>query len=584
MVELSFLSLALLVLLLGVIVPLGSMLATSLVDDASWRPILVPAFGVLGMSALLSTMLAMGTSPEQAAWLLRLVVALLLVAWLRRGGLGVSLSKGGPFVVWATAYYSLLVGAAAFPEGTFADLAGGTVRRMTGLPIDNLISYNFARYLTEGISPDALEVVPTWSATSRGPLAGTFTAVMWLILGIRETEHWLGTTPAPYFVYHCSLVFLNLLSAYAVWNFAEQIFGRRVALLSLFALSLNSFFFINLFFEWPKLFMTYLLFAGAAALSARGMGWKSALAAGICFGGSLLAHDMALLYLLPAVGVLGILLLRSYRDEIRSTASGRFVAHELRRCYLQPAAAFVLGFLALVLPWFVFKKAFAGPSDARLVYLHLFCLTADQIENLRFVDVVRQYLAANDAIAMLFTRLGNLWFPFDPWHSGVTVAELFRSPYQALAKIAHVSFFQLLHALSVPLCLLLALGVRNAPREQARTTLRRFLLVCVGALGIAAVSFACPQSTLNHVWAYPALLVGVLGAAYAVDRLGSWAGLVFACGVALNGVVFLYAFWLSEQVPVLLSAGSSYLNALALYGAIALGSILGGLCLPERAE
>src|SRR5690606_4451404 len=107
------------------------------------------------------------------------------------------------------------------------------------------------------------------------------------------------------------------------------------------------------------------------------------------------------------------------------------------------------------------------------------------------------------------------------------------------------------------------------------------LLLSLGALIAAVLLFGCPQTTTNHVWAYPAFVIGILGAALTMERLPG-GELLFALGVAGNVVLLFLSFWLGEEAAVFLSAEHGYLRAQAACAGAAMLGLFWELMRMER--
>ena len=91
-------------------------------------------------------------------------------------------------------YLLLTVSTAAYPAANFRDISPASVDALMALPIDNLLPYNFSRYVVSEINPNSIDVFPGWRAGERGPLAGLFNAVVFYLLGIEDRGGWLEVT------------------------------------------------------------------------------------------------------------------------------------------------------------------------------------------------------------------------------------------------------------------------------------------------------------------------------------------------------------------------------------------------------
>lgn len=540
----------------AVLVPLGWLGARILLPEreVGLRWVSAPGLGLLllvGLYAALRLLFGQGLVCAGLLWLLLIVFFLL---FFRLGG---HCSFFVRDAVWHwlafLLYYLFVILSSAPPFGNFRDTSAELIRTLTGLPIDNLIPFNFARYFVEEIPFSALEVVPTWDALSRGPLSGLGTAAVFTLLGVTESGHWLETSGGVFFVFQCFLIYLNALSLLLIMYFAGRFFGRSASAFSLMLLGSSYFYFVNVIFSWPKFLMAYfVVFALFSMFVVRGR--RAGVAAGVFWGAAVLSHDMGWFYLFPAYV---LLLLRASRCHLLEKSGAGLPDESFREIVTKLLLAAVL-FVVVVSPWSVVKNlSYREPS--RLFYLHLFCLKDKDLGAVTFFQALESYLQSNSLVEIAQVKLDNLLYPFNLLHPLAEVVRQFPDPLAMLSSYSHLVFYQLIFALGPPFFFLLLLGVSW---ESRRVVPRDFYWIAASglfALLPPAALFGCPLSTWNHHWAYPAfLLLVLLGAGLAAASGAALKGL-FVFSFVHNLLLLLLNFWFVGAVPLFIHSQTEYL-------------------------
>ena len=467
--------------------------------------------------------------------------------------------------------YSLLcVTFAAYPSGKIDNVSAAGIMSFTGLPIDNLISYNSSRYLIERIDPDSIEVVPNWRFTERGPLAGFLNAVVFSLLDLKETGSWLSPSPGLFFVYEALLVFLNALSLLAVWLLSCLYCGRATAVAAVLLLVSTHFLAVNVFFSWPKLYAAFFVLVAIAVWQRERRGALT----GMLLAGALLTHESTIFCLIAfAVWSLAAAWLETRRAEILCAPG-----EERYRSFgaLFPILA---AFSGLMAPWALYKL-FCAASSPRLLYLHLFCNKDQDADSLSFARAAARYFSQSSLVEILSVRLNNLLYPVNVFHPLDAVLAQWPHIYRMAASVAPLAFYQLVFALGAPAFLLFAAAWFRLKSDAALRQMIIFLAICGGALVPAALSFACPLSSWNHIWAYPAFLFCSIPAARVAVTSSLWAQIVFAFGVSTNFLIMVLNAYFSPPSSMILHASTPLLAACGIIYALLIVVLFGGAWLP----
>lgn len=545
--ELMLTTSALVLLFILLFVPIGALLAARVIPNVSARLRVLSSFGFSIFFYVAVTLLALHYSiPKQyISWMLIVIASLAFSFWAASGMWRECISKELFYGFSLCLLYSILCNlSAAFPAGDMQDVRVETTMLYTGLPVDNLIPYNFSRYVVEGINPNSLEIVPDWQATDRGPLGGLVTAVVFVLLRIEENGYWLSTSPGLFFVYQTLLTFLNLLSLLAVWVVGCELGGRRVGAYAALALGSSYFYFMNVLFSWPKFLMGYFVLV-ALCLWWRGRHWALA---GVFFGGGMLSHDSAIFNVAAFIPVAVLLLLcspeiQSFRRRVRTVV---------------PALAVFFGaFVLITSPWLVYKKFF-GEQSPRLLYLHLFCFNEQNIVSLTFNQALERYLEAHSALDIALIKWQNLIYSFNLGPAWTALRATWPDVFTFFLSIADYVFFQVVLGVGLIIFIIALLALGAALRNKASRVLVWFFLISFGAVIFVALISGCAGNAVNHIWAYPAFLVTALACGWVVARSGVWLHSLFALGVIANILMAMVYFSYRPALKPFLHATDAY--------------------------
>ncbi len=534
---------ALFILFTVFLVPLGYLVARRVLSEESELSVLV-SFGISslfwgGVVGLLVVLPMSNAARGIALWVLTLGLAFAfarLRPWSQLKTKGVSTVCLTLFL-----YYLFSLVSASFPDGTPLHVTPETIRAISGegLPLDNSIPYNFSRYVIERVDPNIVEIMPTWKMSDRGPLAGLLVAAILLMLGVKETAIWLGATPTNYFIYQALMSYLNILPALALWIIARRYSGSRSAMIALLICFTTSFFFVNVLYSWPKFFATYFLLAALLLLNEK----RTFVLSAVILAGGTLAHNIGSLYFISCLCFV---------------VGPRLIA-ALTWARFQNLLSFLAMYFVVLLPWKFFQWEVAPPSG-RLVGLHLFCNSAVDLSQTSLQTAFADYLNNQTFSEFLATRVGNLLYPFKVHYLFSEGRGLFSNPIQFLSVYARVGFYQFVPALGILVFVLLLISLLSRRTRDTLQKERPFLIVGFGVLLLSALSFGCPTSTVNHVWAYSAFLASLLPVSSLLGRLG-FSGIILAALIGItNGIVLLFRQFVVTDFSPLLHGSSFYLG------------------------
>ena len=503
--------------------PLGALIVSRTGLDARWKFWAALAASSFGYCLLLAAARLLGLPTGLISWFFRALALAALLLCLGRGTLAGYIDRTALRGVFFTSiYYLIAVCASAYPSGRIADVRPDSLQQISHLAIDNLIPYNVSRYFVEEISAQQLEVVPDWQLTDRGPLAGIFSAVVLMILGMRDGGNWLSAAPGVFFVFECFSIYLNVLSLLAVWWVCNWYFDRRTAACAMLLMCSSYFYFVNIYFSWPKFFSAAFILPAIAMFQIAASGTII----GLLFACALLAHESGVFVLL-AFGF-AVLIRALFSESGQYTAKLRLLGHA------------VFSGLLFYSPWLLYKWM-SPKSGHHILYFNAFCFKdSSTISDLDPVNVLRLYLDQNSVAHILSVRAGNFFYPFNFFHAAGAYLEHWTSPFNLLSSVSHLVFYQFLYALGLPAFVLLAAA--TCRRSPGWSLLRLPAASAIGSLAFAALALACPLSTVNHVWAYAAFLIAVIPAARAAVEGGVPGALVFGLAVATNLAFALFCF------------------------------------------
>ncbi|MFN8389682.1 MAG: hypothetical protein U0136_05275 [Bdellovibrionota bacterium] len=501
------------------------------------RPLVNAAASLFLLAAVLAVGCALGIAPSILSWLFRAVMILGLAACIHCGAWRLLCDRTFALGMLLFAIYFLLsLVLSAYPYGRIQDVRPERIQSLSQLAVDNLIPFDVARYFTERIPPSAVDVVPDWRFTDRGPLGGMIAATVLLTLGITESTHWFGATDGTYFVVQSALIYLNLLALLAVWQLASHYFGRRSAACALLLVSSSYFFLVNSYFTWPKLLSAYLLLSGIAIFQTGTL----PVLVGLLLAGSMLAHDAVVFTL---VAFAATVLIRELR--------GRNRERHIYALIQVPASA-----ACWYAPWMIYKWL-AGSGSGRLLYNHVFCFKDPEVVQLGLSNAAERYFETNTLAQILAVRLDNLFYPLNVAHAWGSYIALWSKPYELALSVSHLAFYQFLYAAGIPTVLLLVLGLQL--RRLLPTGVGLLAASCYGALLPAAMIFACALSTVNHAWAYPAFLFTALLAGGVAMLGGAREALLCGLAVSTNLLLAVFNLGFAKGSFAAQHAGSSYL-------------------------
>jgi len=565
LIELFFYSALLFVLFPLLFLPPGQLLLEVCFPQTHphFRLLSALGLGCLLYGALVSLGVVIGVPNNILAVCLFVFSVASASCWIVRGYWRLLLDRDVLFPALLIFLYGMLglVGV-AFPVGNLEHITGDTVLRLAGLPIDNILPYNFSRYVVERLNPTELQIVPTWEATDRGPLVGLLNGGLFIMAGLEERALWITTSSGLFFVFQALASWLNLLSIAALWFVALHLTNRRAAVFSLMLLFSTYFFYQNIIFTWPKFFAVFYV------LTALGV-WYSArqyVLAGILLGAGLLSHNSANFYIVSFLALLSVV--HCYR-YLRERQYGGSFYREL----LKPLLAVVVPLIAVISPWLVFKNFFA-PGSGRLFYMHILCKMTESVEVLNAKEEVLHYLNENSWGDLLYMRLENFIYPFAIGGTWKIFSDALPHVFLGLHWIYHLFFFKLILAVGVLTLVLAVIGLLNFRRAGTRKLLP-FAIVCYGALVVAAALFGCPNWTSLHHWGYGGFLLTFLLAGWTVSFSRAWAAGLFVLSLATNLFLWVFLGYFERAIRVGFHVSGGYIAAqTVLLALIYLGCVI----------
>ncbi|OVE79952.1 hypothetical protein BVY02_01770 [bacterium J17] len=520
-------------LISSVLVPLGAVVLRGRGESV------LCCFGISSGVYAVIVGLAVGLGlPGGVVQVLLLGLAVMSMYFFLSGVGEIEISGGfGAGCLYFLLYYLFCLVSVALPSGRVEDFSPATVAALSDFPIDNLLPYNFSRYLLEGVSFSELEIVPTWSALDRGPIAGLLAACFSLLLGVSDGSHWLSAAPENYFVFQSLMTYLNILPLFAAWLIAGKIWGKSSQVLLLAFLATSYFAFLNVSYTWPKFLMTYFLLAGLYLIY-----FKNRLLMGATFISlAVLTHQIAW-FAVPLVVVFEFL------NWLRTRGAN---------IHLRLKA--IVAFLLVLSPWYLVKQFSPSPPQ-RMLRLHLFCDMESELVDLSLFAAVARFVEEQGITGVITTRLGNLFYPFDLTHGGASWLMHWANPVQLFSSLSHLVAYQYIFALGLPAFLLFIMHFfyRDKNNEKSKA-LPQFIATSFGMLLPAVILFACPQSTINHHWAYPAFIVGAMLAATTASRGGLLVSTLFSLAIASNAFYFVLRYYFQGKVAALMQMSQSIL-------------------------
>ena len=493
--------------------------------------IVVACFGILWLVGSLLDLARLGLRPEEevayfpAAGALFLSAVVAIGVWLHLSNASISVAlwallaaaagirvgqrhrsrgEGHGTMRWYPAACTLAFAAIQFLYIAYPDpMELDPVRQMQrsgGLPIDCAIPFHVARFIVERIDPRTnILVAPEWYFSDRPPLSGLVYAAFRLMFGFGR-----------YWGFVAVGTLLNALFLLPAFVMLRRLSGSDRAFRIFFVLSLASCFLsINAWFTWPKLLGGAFIMLSLDGIQARRPAWLSGAAAGM----ALLSHGTA------AFSVPALLW---------------FVARGSGRTAFQRVATFAGGVLVTYGPWLGYQHLY-DPDRGRLIKMHVFGEMLPS--NRTFWEAMRFYVATTGPRRILQIRLSNIVTPFTigPFVRGII--EFLQGHFiVALRQWHDYSFVYVLGALN-PLVVVVAcvIAFRVWESKQASVLGRDWydLLTLAGTtLFVCVTIFGMQGGTVNHQWAYAAVLAPLVAASRVLARLPRWPLVAFMLLVA----------------------------------------------------
>lgn len=475
--------------------------------------------------------------------------------------------RAAPALFCVMLYYLLGTAAACFPDGNFREASAAQTMLLTNLSTDNLIPYNFSRYFVERRDPNSVEVVPTWRAGERGPLAGAVTATVFIALDLKESAPWNETSAGTYFVYQALGTYLNCLALLVVWIVAVQLSERlssepnAAKATGFYAMVLagsSYFFFVDTFYTWPKFLAAVCVVIATLmrALHPPAGGAQWFLCA-VLLGTGVLAHDMVLF---PVAAFLAVCSVLAVRDgQLSAFARGT-----------------VLGAGVTLVPWQIYKSLHLLPAVRGAAY-HFFCFN-EPVAGPNFWNVARAFWNEQTFGSVAVRIAGNAALPFEP---PANLSKL-GSPLVFLNHSYRDAFVPLCSGLGWCIVALAIWGIA-LHRSRPASILHWMLLAGFGGFAISALTAGCDRSLGNHVWAYPAFIILPAIAAIPLARSSAAAALA-AVGVGLNAAQAALFLWYHAAPKPYLHASVEYGVTLAILSISFVATALCFAALSRRAR
>lgn len=426
------------------------------------------------------------------------------------------------YLLWQLAFVS-------FPENNFRDISAFQTMFLADLPVDNIIPYNLSRYVIEGYDPNELEIVKYWQVSNRGPLAGLLNAVVFIMLGLEETEAWLYTSSGLAFLYQALMSFLNLLSLFTVFFITKKIYGKKAAIFAILALSISYFYFLNTFFTWPKFFSAYFLLTALYMLFLQKE--RNFFVFGLFLAAAYLSHDLAIFFI--------------------ASLAVYFLYFIFKKKVSAKSSLIALGsFLLLYSPWLYFKTAISV-GTARGIYLFAFCYSEEDV-NIPFSKMLFDYFGDNHLIGIFKIRLYNLFYPFNL----KTYFLKTNNWISYLDQVEHIAFNQLIGALSIPFFILFIL---HFAKKENREKYLPFFLIGLCSLLFCSALAGCFAGTANHQWCYPFYLILFIAIGGKMSENSPLTNILVFVAISFN--IFSTLYFLHNDQKIFLHAAPSYFIA-----------------------
>lgn len=359
------------------------------------------------------------------------------------------------------------------PDGPYVDKLHNTsvkIQVITGnLPADNVIPYVVQEYLARGIVLKRNNpILPGQQITNRPIMASLITMPIRTILfkneprsdlpefeyvGKRWPDYRILTADEDKFQSFLGVaIFLNLLIIFSLGLFINKSgISTKIEIIVILLLLSSPYFLFQTVFTWPKMFAGFFILTGIYTYVYHKNNYIFGLLTGLAY----LSHPYAIAYFLS--GSLLIL----YNAKF----FGKLVALKL---YIQ----YLLSFLITILPWFVWVKYLALPSD--LISQNFSVGSQTFIQN-------------------IWARLSNFSNVLSPWH--MYDANFIFNNFLIKSNLNIIGAIGLLTSLSLFTCLLRnQAAIYNMEYAKDKTTL---VYLLIGSLLLVCV-FSGPALPILH--------------------------------------------------------------------------------------
>ncbi len=487
---------------------------------------------------LLTTGLSLSSLEHSSIRIILILLMCLSLFWSFYGGKFLANCRKGHLAGYLLGLLSTLILSLylCFPNGLVGEALVDTSMLITGLPVDLIIPYNFSRMMLEGINPNSIEIVPGWGAGDRGPVAAILNSTVFYMAGLKESANWMGSSQGLFFLYQTLVIALNSLGLVVVWFFTFERYGSRAAAYASVALLSCYFVALNMMFAWPKFFMAAILITSLWLW----LEYKQWFLSGLVAGLAMLTHDSAI-FTIAAFGAFAFSLkvYQVFRERREGLSSA-----------IRDLAIYPTGFCLALSPWLIAKAAFFK-SSPRLLYMHLFCYTDENLEGVNFSSLARSYFQENGIFGAFKVRLENIIYPFDYRLVFDAVLESGSSLYSFVGYISPYQFFQAGVSFGPFLLLLFVLSLLKQWQGQDFQLLILNLVAFLSLFFVSLIS-GCAGNTVSHIWAYPAFLTFAIALGSLMKDGNGILQILFSLGVGINGAIAcIYLFYRPITKPFL---------------------------------
>lgn len=494
--ELFILSTSLFVFFLSCFFPLGALASLKLFKKNEISPeissLLYLSISFILYSTITSALIGLKLNNDIIKLILFSVVAFALFRFLKAKNFKEFLKVVDiKFLLILFLYYTLINFYSSFPVLNFRDSSPEKISDMVILPIDNLIPYNFSRYLVERIDPKLIQIVPGWQAGDRGPLAGILNAFIFLLLGIKENKSWLTPTENLYFVFQSLMIFLNSLPIYAVMQLSKKELGRSSSKFAPLFLCSTYFVLQNTIFSWPKFFMSFFVIS-ACYLSQEKDNIKLFFISGALLALSALSHDSGLFF---CCSFFALILIKSFNKELFKKRLKLFFSS-------------ISGFVVFYLPWLMLKNLVFLDSKKGLHYL-LLCRINEEAPTASIGSSFVEYIKNNNFYDLLLQKLETLFYPVNPIYYSNEILKENKGIIDIIYSGRFFNFLNFFTSIGAIFFILAILGLIKTLKLKL-SGISFFTFCSFGALIVFAIIAGCEKGSTNHHGFYPLFLAASL--------------------------------------------------------------------------